>query len=118
MNDNDIIKALECCSVSNGCPDCPMLGKRNCMAKIHAHSLCLINRQKAEIERLCERLDDLYEEVNRTAAEQYKHGKSDAIEEFAERMKDSLDGKTDPVDEYDIDEIAQEMTEELTEELT
>lgn len=121
MNDNDIIKALEFCeSLTCECTsECPMFyngtnSKSDCRGELHQNALDLINRQKAEIERLCERLDDLYEEVNRTAAEQYKHGKSDAIEEFAERMKDALDGKTDPVDEYDIDEIAQEMTEELT----
>lgn len=52
MNDNDIIKALECCVISNGCPDCLMLGERNCMRKKDAYSICLINRQRAEIERL------------------------------------------------------------------
>lgn len=59
MTDEQIIKALECCSTdtcfSNGCPledesDGADIGK--CTSKLSKLALDLINRQKAEIERL------------------------------------------------------------------
>ena len=61
MTDNEIIKALECCNVFDSCPDeCPFHSKDfskklNCLDEkegIMAKTLDLINRQKAEIERL------------------------------------------------------------------
>lgn len=45
MNDNDIIKALECCSNQMySCTD------KQCKAKTLGNALDLINRQKAELE--------------------------------------------------------------------
>ena len=53
MEYNEIIKALECCVIGYACPkDCPYMGKGLCMDKIRKDALDLINRQKAEIERL------------------------------------------------------------------
>ena len=56
MTDNEIIKALKCCSTEIVCDNCPYGGGcvdqgnlRNDMAK---DALALINRQKTEIERL------------------------------------------------------------------
>ena len=47
MTDNEIIKALECCSNQMyACTD------KQCKAKTLANALDLINRQKAEIDRL------------------------------------------------------------------
>lgn len=66
-------------------------------------AITLIIRLDAEIERL-------YKSLNLTAREQYINGRNDGIKEFAERLKESLEGKTDPVDEYDIDALAKEMT--------
>lgn len=66
-------------------------------------AITLIIRLDAEIERL-------YKSLNLTAREQYINGRNDGIKEFAERLKESLEGKTDPVDEYDIDVLAKEMT--------
>lgn len=60
--------------------------------------------------RLDAHIDRLYKELNETAKRYYVNGRNDGIKEFAERLKESLEGKTDPVDEYDIDVLAKEMT--------
>ena len=57
MNDNDIIKALECCKIKTPpykCEECPLLrGMSNsCIYECKELAYDLINRQKAEIERL------------------------------------------------------------------
>ena len=50
MTDNEIIKALECCSYDNyQCDNCPYAYKT---CTIYKDSIDLINHQKAEIERL------------------------------------------------------------------
>ena len=45
MTDNEIIKALECCSDSN-CHECPIEG---CTDDIFRNALDLINRQKKKM---------------------------------------------------------------------
>lgn len=61
MTDNEIIKALECCIDDElGCTECPALGV--CQQDYYCpKSLALyqITRQKAEIERLNETLDNI-----------------------------------------------------------
>ena len=58
MTDNAIIKALECCITltENKCPECPNNELRfkgiHCKQQTYKNALYLINRQKAEIERL------------------------------------------------------------------
>ena len=59
MTDNEIIKALECCHSKGGCDGCPLNMQRferevDCVEIITQYALGLINRQKAEIERLKE----------------------------------------------------------------
>lgn len=62
MTDNDIIKALECCSKRSfhhyPCNDCPLL-REVCLggASLMKPSIDLINRQKAEIESLKDKLN-------------------------------------------------------------
>lgn len=56
MNDNDIIKALECCK-DRRCDICVrqcnhFAEESICRLDLIEHALDLINRQKAEIERL------------------------------------------------------------------
>ena len=53
MNDSEIIKGLECCMKAE-CQNCPMYIKENqsCMGIQIFDVVVLINRQKAEIERL------------------------------------------------------------------
>lgn len=112
-SDNDIIKALECCVTSNGCPDCPMLGERNCMRKKDAHSLCLVNRQKEEIERLETELQAMRGAAN-SLKMHLQTARAEAIKEFAERLKQTradLYG-IEMVAVGNIDAIAEQMTEE------
>lgn len=85
MTDNEIVKALECCN-QNDCKTCPY-GKYNtagwcCMPKLRKDTLDLINRQKAEIERLKK---GWKADVILTA-----NVKAEAYREFAERLKKAL----------------------------
>ena len=68
MTDNEIIKALECCanSCDNGfakCDECPRFAEsEGCTLRSMKDALDLINRQKAEIERLEAVIKELAEE--------------------------------------------------------
>ena len=56
MTDNEIIKALECCKdgTAIGCKKCPLYEDKGqtCITILSHNAIDLINRQKAEIERL------------------------------------------------------------------
>ena len=113
MNDNDIKKALECCKKRN-CGDCSYNAYgTSCSNIIASDTLDLINRQQAEIERLT---------VNKNAcalgmkrlAEQLEQAKSEAIKEFAERLKGKFLGEYKTpraVIKGRIDDLVKEMTE-------
>lgn len=115
MTDKDIIKALKCCSYDNyQCDNCPYAYKT---CTVYKDSIDLINHQKAEIERLrsmnrakLATIHDLQIEL--------KTAKSEAIKEFAERLKNAFpEGNRDNkcpaiyIDDYCyiIDECAEEM---------
>ena len=148
MTDNEIIKALECCSCwesYKSCEDCPEnTYDCGCANKLEKHSLDLINRQKAIIEKsekvehfadkAIETANAEIERLNielqsmRSAANSYKMhyvtAKSEAIKEFAERLKENI---RNAIDTYynsygggyyhaedtidDIDILVKEMTE-------
>ena len=83
MNDNEIIKALECCAGEHACNnECPG-NKVDCA--LEKYALDLINRQKAEIERLNKANERFAKEFD----SYYAIVKSNAIKEFAERLKAS-----------------------------
>ena len=122
MTDNEIIKALECCSKAVGCNDCKKIQcslYRACWKdyRIMGHpiihyALDLINRQKAEIERLKKGWKaDVIETSNI---------KTEAIKEFAERLKESKYQSSDwshgehpfVVEVDDIDNLVKEMVGE------
>ena len=55
MTDNDIIKALECCGIKSDCKGCYFdthEAEDICAREIVKNAFDLINRQRAEIERL------------------------------------------------------------------
>ena len=128
MTDNDIIKALEICRNENGiCSDCPYSDDyTNCNTRIAKDSIDLINRQKEEIERLTAMLeaaeDYLYPLPFKNAFDdELAKAKSEAIKEFAERLKNAFpEGNRDNkcpaiyIDDYCyiIDECAEEMVGE------
>lgn len=87
MTDNDIIKALECCSKRSfhhyPCNDCPLL-REVCFggASLMKPSLDLINRQKTEIERLKAFEKNVYE----TVKELRNKIKAEAVKGFANEV--------------------------------
>lgn len=94
MNDNDIIKALECCRVGkreHDCKKCPLYCRvPACVDHLTEAALDLINRQKAEIESLQKRYDLAVAEREANVkgfTEQLTSIKSEAIKEFAAKLK-------------------------------
>lgn len=134
MTDNEIAKTLECCASSNfeECRKCPLHNDfypNLCHCERDKNALNLINRQKVEIERLknenkkqqtiLEAIDDemfpLPFETDFGKA--IKTAKSEAIKEFAERLKEKTDNPSKAMfDVYEfygetIDSLVKEMTE-------
>ena len=92
MKDEKIIEALVCCSSQEygECKKCPKYpGEDFCSEKLHAAALDLINRQKAEIERL-EKANESFSCMGKM----YSEIKSEARKEFAERFKDKAEKTT------------------------
>ena len=100
MTDNEIIKYMQCVIGNEvNCSECtyqkvlPFPSCRNMCAK---NALDLINRQKAEIERLkadkiiAERHEKDARELYKDVVIQLKTAKSEAIKEFAERLKEEI----------------------------
>ena len=125
MTDNEIIKALEYCSVlgNDRCDaNCTMFyngitTKSACMKKLHELSLDLINRQKAEIERLTINMNAFGLGMKREK-ERADTARAEAIKEFAERVKLDFYYEFDEIIPSimadKIDNLAKEMTEETT----
>lgn len=148
MTDEQIIKALECCATDDGdnCSQCPYgnivykSGNGGCVNRCRKDALDLINCQKIENEELQERISYLEESIDCSRKEynnllqKSQQAKSEAIKEFAERLKEKLANlsvrtkthgrKTTPnyVDDItnqilhdvvpqDIDKLVKEMTE-------
>ena len=92
MTDNKIINALKCCiSDDEGirerpCKGCPLLQDDACSNSLRKYAFDLINRQKAEVERLKKEKHKLQKALNQS--EDYRIiAKSEAYREFAERVK-------------------------------
>lgn len=83
MTDTEIIKALECCQSEDAdmCKICPFHSYTHsgCWYEMHKDALDLINRQKAEIERL-KGWQDLLK------AEKHSLIKAEAVKEFADKV--------------------------------
>lgn len=121
MTDNEIIKALERCAQHTECCYCNSLEECGSKRILTTSVFDLINRQKAEIERLREIANHKCQKcVSRTI----ECAKSEAIKEFAERLKENI---RNAIDTYynsygggyyhaedtidDIDILVKEMTE-------
>jgi hypothetical protein len=113
MTDNEIIKALECCANHDNvdaCDDCPCL-KGECISTT-PYVLDLINRQKAEIERLkspAVMQIEVSEKIEKSI-------KAEAVKEFAERLKEKLNlndmvmgSNCAFVEDFQIDNLVKEM---------
>lgn len=90
MKDNEIIKALECCTkgtISDVCVDCPLRTTDICTEEengVLKLALDLINRQQAEIERLKKLLEEADISYNKCAKRFYKDG----VKDFAKMLID------------------------------
>lgn len=118
MTDDEIIKALGYCKRSVGAilctRECPMYSEcdsEDPMVDICGLAIDLINQQKAEIERL-------QDELHRAKVEISKHfdymdeAKSEAIDEFAERLRNCFCVSKEYLDIMNIiDNLVKEMTE-------
>jgi hypothetical protein len=121
ITDDEIIKALECCVKAENIGDCmilecPLMGDYGCEIsgeeeKLFSLALGYINRLKAENERLNELV--VYNASCATSLhkELFK-AKSEAIKEFAERLKAVSHpyADTQMVFELQIDNLVKEMT--------
>lgn len=130
MTDEQIIKALECCSTDvqeNPCPKCAFYNKHRCSTLMLNAASDIINRQKVKIKSLKQIINEQDKEVlklqnriifwRKDLNYQPEKIKSEAIKEFAERLKEhsfvdnlSLNGK-ETVYVEDIDNLVKEMTE-------
>ena len=152
MTDNDIVKAFEICQKAKNPGDCEYMGcpartKRGCRFysrtdededhdmvipdEMFNAALDLINRQKAEIERLEALSESLGNDVDvkleyiHKLEERINTAKAEAIKEFAERLKKNAQKFTEydeggwgctvyAVKVEDIDNTVEEMTEETS----
>ena len=116
LTDADIIKALECCFVNSCCKGCPLSNPmvKGCLEVAGINAASIIKRQKAEIDRLRQKLDYENYECERCACDlldQRDRAKPEAIREFAERLKKKR-GTRGEIWDNDIDNLVKEMTED------
>ena len=123
MTDEQIIKALECCVKVRNCGECPAKDEpvSKCLITVCEKAAGIIKCQKAEIEDLKSQMEWLtgYNgnllDANTALSGEIEICKSEAIKEFAERLKTKLQWDCDfsnkLVFENDIDDLVKEMTE-------
>ena len=128
FEDNEIIKAVECCIGNTKCGECPMFRTPNCMNKVFGYALDLINRKNAEMERLKEHI----KHTNNVVKQVVKDTKSEAIKEFAEKLKEimfnyyecvseSAKGrpyKGDTLMDYEVVDMIEDSIDNLVKEMT
>lgn len=136
FKDEDVIRGLGCCAADDGddCFQCPYgnivykPGNGGCVNRCRKDALDLINRQKAEIERLQEyykmyfdqkiEINDKQIEIDymqdkySLLEENIKKLNSEAIKRFAERLKARLT-TLEYTKETDKRTVMNEMTEEV-----
>ena len=113
MSDIEIIKAFYCCEINCDCLGCPKLDSTEGCNGVATETLDLINRQKAEIERLKQNLEEAHIDIKEHQAhignlkklidkiedhinplpfetdydKAIRQAKTEAVKEFAERLK-------------------------------
>lgn len=128
MTDNEIIKALECFAIDKDFDETHCIGcafehqfcTANMSEDIAIPALALINRQKAEIDRLQNDLaqtEDAYKtvhEMNGAYAIKIDFAKAEAIKEFAAKIKEDAEWICD--DSY-IEDALTEYIDNLVKEM-
>ena len=116
MTDNEIIKALECCRDCK-CKECPCYknieGEMRCIEIDEEEILDLINRQKAEIEKLKAENEVMKTNCNSmyvSMPNMAKAERTEAIKEFAHFVIDK--SRNGVIYASDIPDLVKEMTEE------
>ena len=135
FTDEQIIKALECCSTDvqeNPCPKCAFYNKHRCSTLMLNAARDIINRQKVKIKSLKQIINEQDKEVLKLQNRiifwrdylnyQPEKIKSEAIKEFAEKLTDKISVYSKYVDVDGIvilnrifrmiEDIEKEMTEE------
>lgn len=124
MNDNEIIKALECCTSKSGCLECPLYNPEHtgtCVKSVFVNALGLINHQKAEIELLKLENKKLHETNNALNYQVDVWKPNEVLNEFLERLSiyvipQKREGyNSDIVLKSTIDSLVKEMEEEHNE---
>ena len=90
MTDDEILKAFEHCCKGRDCRCCAYHGAFDCSRQVWLDVAAIIKRQRAEIEKLkiySENLDISQKHLLNECAMARKTAKSEAIKEFAERLK-------------------------------
>lgn len=121
MTDNEIIKALECCVNQPCCTQhCPYWrnSKAGCEYITPQNLLNLINSQQAKIKGLNKKVEELSEVLSDHIKIRVKEIKSEAIKDFAERLKEKIDCETHTSEGFyfmcieSIDNLVKEMVGE------
>ena len=120
MEDNKIIKVLECCAKMN-CKECPKpdyfkeftkgLGCNNAICR---QALELIKRQQAVIERLNNNMDAMVKEHNNLM----KTIREDVIREFEEKVKAKMTKYNEADESYSFNALTTEDITLIANELT
>lgn len=119
MTDEQIIKALSCCDCREWCAECPLKDNDYCKDVFSHQAVDLINRKDAQIkklEKIRQKQALFLEEERGQKYELYnviKKTKSEAIKEFAERLKKEvlIDRGYEILQLGTIEYLVKEMTE-------
>ena len=107
MTDNEVIKALECCTTKGAkCSNCPAFKKVDCSdcKKYFRGAIDIINRQQAENEILNNNISAMVVTLRNSA----KATRNEAIKEFAERLKCGVPQETGIIRCSDVDNLVKE----------
>ncbi len=109
LKDEEIIKALECCMNGNNCGGCCPYDDEDdtceeCTSKLTKDALDLINRQKAEIERL-RNSESTYRSCYESLTNMYEEAKSEAIKEVLMTLDAEVESSNKYIREYDDSEV-------------
>lgn len=119
MTDNEIIKAWECCLRGSCCEECPMESESYCINGLYRKTLDLINRQKAEIERLEHLLLGVMHFVDKwldgAELKQDEVNRARAMREKTLQIVEKLEEENDFLKSIDIDRIKAEAVKEFAE---